>query len=188
MTLEERAYALPAESLLARAAAGDTDAFDAILSTRLDGLYATAVVILRHEQDAFDAVQDACLRAWRELRRLRDADRFDAWLGRILVNTCRDRLRSRRRATVREIGVDDLGRREPTTHGTALADRSADLDTVRRAFLRLKPDERILLALHHADHRSVEEIAELMAMPVGTVKWRLHEARKSLARALEREQ
>jgi len=188
MAVDERTYGQTADGLFARAAAGDLDAFDALMAPRINGLHHTALAILRHEADAADAVQDACVRAWREIRRLRELDRFDAWLSRILVNACRDRLRSRRRASVREIHVDVLGTREPSSSAGAVADYLAQVDSVRRAFLRLKPDERILLGLHHGERLPVDAIAELMSMPVGTVKWRLFEARKSLAKALEREQ
>jgi RNA polymerase sigma-70 factor (ECF subfamily) len=177
------------QALIERSAAGERDAYDVLVRTRLDGLYHTALAILRHEADARDAVQDACVRAWRDLRSLREPSRFDAWLGRILVNECRGRLRSRRRVEVREIDLSAFGDgpQEATARGPSLAQHVVEVDAVRRAFLRLRAEERVLLALHHADGRSVDEIAELVGAPAGTVKWRLHSARKALAKALERE-
>jgi RNA polymerase sigma-70 factor (ECF subfamily) len=176
-------------ALVEQAGSGDLEAYDALVQPRVDRLYHTALAILRHEADARDAVQDSCVQAWRQLSRLRDADRFDAWLGRILLNTCRERLRSRRRTVVREIALADGPDDGPELPGPgpALADRVAEVDAVRRAFLRLRPDERIVLALHHGEQRGIAEIADLLETPQGTVKWRLHEARKALARALERE-
>ena len=94
--------------LLERAAEGDVDAFDVLLRPRLDRLFRMAVAITRSEADARDAVQEASVHAWRELPRLRDRERFDAWLAQILVNACRSLLRRRRRTSVREIDVDAI--------------------------------------------------------------------------------
>src|SRR5262245_39699434 len=101
-------------ALVDRARAADHEAFEALVRRRADTAYRTAFAILRNEADARDATQDAFLRAWRELRSLRDPDRFDAWFGRILVNTCRNAMRGRARRVVREIPVDpaeDIGER-----------------------------------------------------------------------------
>jgi RNA polymerase sigma-70 factor (ECF subfamily) len=179
----------PDADLIRAAASGDNLAFERLILPRLDRLLHTAMVILRHESDARDAVQDASIRAWRELGQLRDADRFDAWLGRILVNVCRNHLRSRRTTTVREVEIDDIGRdrRQPASREPAPDERVAQVDALRRAFLRLSPDERIVLGLHHGQELPIEDIAGLLGIPAGTVKWRLYAARQALARALERE-
>jgi RNA polymerase sigma-70 factor (ECF subfamily) len=176
-------------ALIEHAATGDRDAYDALIRPRVDGLFHVALAILRHEADARDAVQDACVQAWRQLVRLREPDRFDAWLGRILVNACRERLRTRRRAIIREIAIADGPEDGPElpARGPSVADRVADVDAVRRAFLRLKPDHRVVLALYHGEQRPIGEIGRLLETPDGTVKWRLHEARRALAKALERE-
>ncbi len=94
--------------LVERAQAGDQAAFEALLERWLGPSLRTAFAILGNEPDARDATQDAFLQAWRELRRLRDPDRFDAWLNRILVNRCRTLRGSRRRTTVREINLSAL--------------------------------------------------------------------------------
>lgn len=176
-------------ALIEEALAGSRDAFDALIQPRIDRLFHTALAILRHDADARDAVQDACVKAWRQLGRLRDNDRFDAWLGQILLNSCRERLRTRRRAVVREIAIpaDPESGTELPSGSQPMADRVAEVDAIRRAFLRLRPEDRIVLALKHGELRPITEIATLLGEPEGTVKWRLHEARKSLARALERE-
>ena len=77
--------------LIELAASGDRDAFDALIRPRLDRLYRMAFAVTRAEADARDATQDACVLAWRELPRLRDRDRFDAWLSQIVVNAARGR-------------------------------------------------------------------------------------------------
>lgn len=169
--------------LIARARSGDAAAFGMLLGPRLDRLYRTAWAIVGNEPDARDATQDACLAAWRELPRLRDVDRFDAWLGRVLVNSCRMLLRRGRR--VREIAIPEgFDLAGPLSAGAASID---DADAVARAFERLRPEARTLLVLHHLRHEPLARIAETLGVPVGTVKWRLHAARAALERALERE-
>jgi RNA polymerase sigma-70 factor (ECF subfamily) len=169
-----------------RASRGDADAFDALVSDRIEGVYRLAWSILRSEADATDAVQQAFVTAWRELPRLRDLDRFDAWLGRIVVNVCRDELRRRNRRRVREVPADGgEGQRE-------VADpRASDFEThvgrsdeIRRAFASLSVQQRSILVLHHVEGRSIQEIATVLAIPSGTAKWRLFSARQALERAL----
>lgn len=179
----------PEIALVRRARAGDERAFELLLDARISTLLRLALAIIGDEHDARDAVQQACVQTWRELPRLREADRFDAWIGRILVNQCRTTLRSRRRRRVREVAVGNLDARSGFDLGgrsvAGPGDQSADLDTLSRAFDRLSPDARTLLALHHLEGLTVAEIAERMSVPRTTVKWRLHAARGALERALE---
>jgi RNA polymerase sigma-70 factor (ECF subfamily) len=144
--------------------------------------------IVGNEADARDAVQDSCLRAWRELPRLRDTDRFEAWLWRITINACRSALRGRRRATLHEIAVDTLlPGSEPSQPGRPLADDVTVRDAIRRAFRRLDADKRTILVLHYVEERPVTQIAILLGVAEGTAKSRLYAARKALERALEME-
>jgi RNA polymerase sigma-70 factor (ECF subfamily) len=169
--------------LVVRAGNGDSAAFETLIAERLDSLYRTAWAILGNEADARDATQDACLSAWRNLPRLRDPDKFDAWLTRVLVNGCRMRLRIRSR--VREIQMEpDLDRPGPTMDD---ASSQAEANAIARAFDRLNPDARAILVLHHLQHQPVTAIADILGIPVGTVKSRLHTARTALGKALERE-
>lgn len=174
--------------LLERAAAGDAAAFDEVIRPRLARLYRMAVAITRSEPDARDAVQDASINAWRELPRLRAAERFDAWLDQILVNACRSMLRRSRRVRVREIELLPDGMEADRQGLGAVADPDAtEVDLIRRAFERLAPDVRSLLVLHYVEERPLAEIARVMGSPVGTIKWRLSNARRALDRALEAE-
>jgi len=174
------------EELVARARRGDAAAFDALARLRIDHSYRLALAILRSETDARDAVQDTYLQAWRQLPGLRDTARFDAWLERILVNTCRMQLRHHRVVRLREIDVA-----EPSDFVTAassdapLDEHVADADLVRTALERLDGDQRSILVLHHVEDRPVAEIANVLGIPSGTLKWRLHAARAALQRALE---
>lgn len=195
-TTAARTLGQPDRALVGRAAAGDHDAFDQLVGPRFRPALRTAMAILRLEEDARDAVQDAFVSAWQELPRLREPEQFDAWLGRILLNRCRTVLRHRKVVRVREIALEtdddarDEGRgrgagHEPGAEGGQAG--FAEADAVRRAFDRLDPDARVLIVLHHVEERPIAEIAALAGIPEGTVKWRLHAARKALERALERE-
>ncbi len=175
------------QGLIRRARDGDPDAFDAIALSRLPDAYRLASAILGSEAEAADATQNALLAAWRELPRLREVERFDAWFHRILVNECRMQVRHQSR--LRETG---LGDDDPDGLGSLVQARSSStlelvevLDLLEGAFERLEPDDRAMVVLHHLEGRPLAEIAALLHMPVGTVKWRLHEARGVLQRALE---
>lgn len=180
--------ALPSDArLLEMAAAGDVDAFDALLRPRLDRLFRMAVAILRSEPDARDAVQETSVKAWRELPRMRDRKSFDAWLSQILVNSCRSHLRHERRVRIREIDVESM----PTDDVDAglqvagVADALPETEAIQRAFERLDARNRSLLVLHYVEERPLAEIAQIMGSPVGTIKWRLSNARQALTKALE---
>jgi RNA polymerase sigma-70 factor (ECF subfamily) len=138
-------------------------------------LFRTALAILGNEADARDATQETFVGAWRQLDRLREVDRFDAWIGRILINECRMALRHRRR--VREVPVSDSA----DLPGVVDFSDSTDFDD---AFNRLSVDQRAILVLHHLHGYGVREIAAWLGIPTGTVKWRLSRARKALASEL----
>jgi RNA polymerase sigma-70 factor (ECF subfamily) len=173
--------------LVERARGGDRAAFDDLVDLVHQPAARTAMAILGDESDARDAVQDAFLGAWRGLPGLRDPARFEAWWKRILVNSCRAIGRRRRRTFVREIPLDELcPADEPADEGQWADSRSGpSLDDIERAFNHLSIDERSILVLHHLERRSVAEIASVLAIPVGTAKSRLFNARRSLERALE---
>jgi len=171
--------------LIEAAGRGDREAFDAIVQLRLDTVYRTAFTILGHEADAQDATQETFVAAWRNLPSLRDVDRFDAWLGRITINACRMALR--RRAGVREISIDLPEVREPSSGGAGTGATAAEAEVFDRAFARLSVDDRAILVLHHHQELGIAEIGDRLGVPKGTVKSRLHRARRALERALERE-
>jgi len=158
--------------LLVRARAGDREAFELIVLAKGEPLFRTALAILGNEADARDATQEAFIGAWRSLPRLRDVERFDAWLGRILINACRMTLRHRRR--VREVPITVR----------PISPASADSTDFDDAFNRLSIDQRAILVLHHLHGYGVREIAAWLGIPTGTVKWRLSRARKALAAEL----
>jgi RNA polymerase sigma-70 factor (ECF subfamily) len=158
---------------------GDHEAFEVLATAAGDRLYAIATLILRDRQRAEDAVQEALVHAWRELPGLRDPDRFDAWLYRLVVNACADEGRYQRRWST-EVR---MMRSEPTTEDDASS--LADRDQLERGFRRLKPDQRTVVVLHFYLGLPVPEIAETLGIPAGTVKSRLHYATTTLRAALE---
>jgi RNA polymerase sigma-70 factor (ECF subfamily) len=179
----------PASDLVRRASRGDVAAFDELVAARLAQSLRLARAIVDSPADAEDVVQEAFVSAWRSLRRLREPEKFDAWFGRILVNTARSHIR--RRGSVTPISIDrrradstDDEHEHPGRHDPAL-DRVDSSDALARAIDRLSVDQRTILALHHLEERPVAQIAAVLGIPVGTAKWRLHAARQALGRALE---
>lgn len=151
----------------------------------MDAVYRLSFAILADEADARDAAQDTFVTAWRQIGRLRDADRFDAWLQRVAVNAARMTHRARRRRRVREIpssrvaGVDG-------PRATA-SPAEADATTLDSAMRRLPIEQRSILVLHHLEGQPVAALAEILEIPVGTVKSRLHSARQALQAAIDAE-
>jgi RNA polymerase sigma-70 factor (ECF subfamily) len=168
------------DALLARARGGDGDAFGQLVEPRIERTLRTARAILGSEADAREVTQEAFVSAWINLRGLRDTTRFDAWLNRIVLNRCRDRLRQRRR--IREVAMDTV-----ELPAGDLADASAETGVVLAAFERLGVADRQILVLRHLHDQSLDEIARQLDVPVGTVKSRLWRARRALERALEAE-
>ena len=174
-------------ALVVMARRGDAQAFERLLEPRFWRLGRLALSITGNQADADDAIQIACFRAWRELPRLREPTRFDVWLWRIVVNSCRNVVRGRRRFTVREVAVFDELSDHPMATAPAPGDALPDNEAIQRAFARLDHNKRAILVLHHVDERSIAEIAGILGIPEGTVKWRLHAARRALERTLEAE-
>ena len=155
------------------------------MRVRMDGVYRLSMAILGVEADARDAAQDTFITAWRQIRSVREPERFDAWLQRVAVNAARMTHRSRRRRGVREIPQSRLGpaRSEPPLHEGA----EADARVLNGALRNLHIDQRSILVLHHLDGWAVAEIAAMLDIPVGTAKSRLHAARKALQGAIDAE-
>lgn len=169
--------------LVLRARNGDRDAFAEIVAASLGRLNAVARLIVRDRERAEDAVQDALVDAWRDLRSLRDADRFDAWLQRILINACYTHARRDSRRRVREIPVRfDV---DVATSDTQAA--VAATDQLARAIRTLPTDQRATLALVYYLDLPQDEAARILGVPAGTVKSRLHRAVESLRAELDAE-
>jgi RNA polymerase sigma-70 factor (ECF subfamily) len=166
--------------LVEAAQRGDRQAFVDLIRPRSHRLFAIAQRVLRDVDRAEDALQDALVIAWRDLRGLRDPDRFDAWLHRLLVHECIDQAsRERRRTSIlRVLPVD--GPAAPDALLTV-----ADRDQLERGFRRLQADQRAILVLHHFGGYAPSEIAETLGIPDGTARSRLHHAHRAMRAALE---
>jgi RNA polymerase sigma factor (sigma-70 family) len=165
--------------LVERARRGDREAFGQLAAGEVDRLHAIAHLVLRDPDLAEDAVQEALVRCWRQLPKLREIERFDAWLYRILVRAAADEYGRRRRheATVQTI------RMEPTVAdgGRNLVDR----DELERGFRHLSVDHRAVVVLHHYVGLPLPEVAAALGIPPGTAKSRYHYAMAALRAALE---
>lgn len=180
------------DALVRRARTGDAAAFEVLVDSRIDRCYRLAWSILSNDADAADATQDALVAAWRQLPRLRDPASFDGWLNRIVANAAL--MARRRRVRLREVSVrpahpGESVQPEPRQdlHARTQMDEMVDNDAIGRAFDRLRPQDRMILVLHHVEERPVAEIARSLGIPVGTAKWRLHAARAALEKAMEAE-
>ena len=165
--------------LVERAGDGDHDAFAVLVGASIARLEAVARLILRDQELARDVVQEAYIRAWRDLPGLRDPERFDAWLHRLTVNACLDALRRRKR---RPIEVELSPIMPPT-----IADQTghiADRDQLERGFRRLGADQRVVLVLHYYLGMSASAVAETLEIPMGTAQSRLNRALAQLRAAI----
>lgn len=167
--------------LVERAQRGDHEAFDALATAAYHRLFAIARRILRDRYAAEDAVQDALVKAWRELRGLRDPGAFEAWLHRLLVNACRDNARRTRRRPI-ELPALPIDRAEPRDDFAQLADR----DELERAFLDLTVEHRTVLVLTYYVGLPAPEIARILQIPPGTVASRLHYGTRAMRASLAR--
>jgi RNA polymerase sigma-70 factor (ECF subfamily) len=168
--------------LVEAARRGDQAAFMQLVDLRGDRLYAIAVRILRDEERAKDALQDALVLAWRQLPKLREAEKFDAWMQRLLTHACIDHARRERRAVV-NLRLALIS--EPTAQDEFLS--LHDRDQLERGFKRLKAEHRAVLVLRHYAGYEPSEIAELLRVPAGTVRSRLHHAYRVMRAALDAE-
>jgi RNA polymerase sigma-70 factor (ECF subfamily) len=167
--------------LVIRAQQGDHDAFSGLAAASIGGLLAVARLIIRDDDRAQDAVQEALVRAWLDIRGLRDPARFDAWLHRLLVRSCyraAKRERGRRLVEVTLLPMD--GRSTPDSQA-ALAAR----DVLERGFRELPTEQRAVLVLHHYLDLRDADAADVLDIPLGTFKSRLNRATVALRAAVE---
>jgi RNA polymerase sigma factor (sigma-70 family) len=155
--------------LVERAGRGDHDAFALLVRERIARLDAAARLILHDPELARDAVQEALVGAWRDLPGLRDPDRFDAWIHRITVRSCLSILRRRRRRVV-EVELSPMADVPVGDTDSFIVDR----DEVERALRRLAPDQRAVVVVHFFLGLPLPETAEVLGIPLGTAKSRLH--------------
>jgi RNA polymerase sigma-70 factor (ECF subfamily) len=167
--------------LVLRASNGDHEAFTALAAGAFARLHRTARLILRSDDLAADAVQEALMAAWLHIRAVRDPDRFDAWLNRLLVHACYREARRAKRRDVAEIHMD-----APDVRGDRDSqEMTAMRDQVERGFRRLTPEQRAVLVVHHYLCLPDTEAALVLEIAVGTFKSRLHRASVALRAAIQ---
>lgn len=167
------------QHLVERAMRGDRHAFAELAPAVGDRLYSVAHRILRDRELAGDVTQHALVRVWQELPRLREPGHFDAWSYRLIVNACYDELRRRRREQP-TLSLIDTDAAMPDGQLTV-----ADRDQLERGFRRLSPEHRAVVILAYYLDYAMPEIASALAIPLGTVRSRLHYARRALRAALD---
>jgi RNA polymerase sigma-70 factor (ECF subfamily) len=166
--------------LVERARGGDHDAFAAVAGAALARLDAAARLILRDRELARDAVQEALIRAWRDLPGLRDPDRFHAWLYRLTTNACLDIARKRKRR-VQEVELTPLTEPFIGDAPSGVAER----ELLDEALRRLDPEWRAVVVLHYFVGMPLPEVASELGIPLGTAKSRLHRSLGVMRTTLE---
>jgi len=167
--------------LVIRAREGDRDAFSELAARSIGKLTAVARMILRDEYAAQDAVQETFIKAWRSLPGLREPDKFEAWLRRLLVRACFSGLRRNRRAQAIEIRLTPAD--EPAIAGSER--QLAMHDQLERGLARLSPDQRAVVVLVYYLDLPLADAANAMGIPLGTTKSRLNRATQALRAAID---
>lgn len=168
------------DQLVVRAQGGDRDAFTLLVDRSFDRCHGVAMRLLRDSGLADDAVQRAMVEVWRNLPRLREPARYDAWSYRLLVRAC---YAEYRKAPRWQPGIEPGSPHEPRSSDQL--DAVLDRDQLDRAFRRLSMDHRVVVVLHHYLDLPIAQIAAVLEVPAGTVKSRLHRALTELRAALE---
>ena len=165
--------------LVERARKGDHDAFAELAGAAISRLDGAAWLMLRDVEQAKDAVQNTLVRAWRDLPTLRDPERFDAWLHRLLAHACIDEARRLRRHRL-DVDLTSISVPSVVDDVSVVEDR----DRLERGFLRLDPELRAVIVLHHYLDLPMPAVATTLGIPLGTAKSRLHRALNEMRAAL----
>ncbi|MCC6179233.1 MAG: sigma-70 family RNA polymerase sigma factor [Chloroflexi bacterium] len=177
----------PQLELVRRAQAGDRAAVAALVEQHQRYVYSIAMTILRDPNEAADLTQDAFIRVMRSLGSYRGETKFTTWLYRLVVNLGIDRLR-RRGMHVASLddaaAIIDVASENPADDAPALIERGEQAEAIRRALDRLPDAQRLALTLHYFEDLRYEDIAEVMGLPVNTVKSHIRRGKERLARSL----
>jgi RNA polymerase sigma-70 factor (ECF subfamily) len=168
------------EDIIKEAKSGNRQAFNQIIEHYTPFAYRLAYVILQNEQDAQDAAQDAFLRCYLKLASFRYNSTFQTWLYRVVVNCCKDILRKKQRE---QKACANLARENTILENMNTVEENLDLKNVLATFT---PEYRATLVLYYGFGLKNREVANALGIPVGTVKSRLHAARKSIQNYLLR--
>jgi RNA polymerase sigma-70 factor, ECF subfamily len=184
----------PSADMIRRAQAGDTDALTQLILSQQHYVYSIAMSVLKNPDDAADLAQEAFVRLFRALPQYNGESRFTTWLYRLVVNLGRDELRRRgRQVSIIPPVADDEGQDELSSVADddrwadpALALDSRELrDEVRRALAQLEEHYRLVLTLYYFDDMKYSDIAEVLDIPLNTVKSHIRRGKERLAALLE---
>ena len=165
---------------IARALAGESEAFGELVARYDRAVYHFAYRMLHDTSEAEDAAQEAFLRAYRSLRTFKTGAKFSTWIFAIVYHTSCDRLERRKRFNYDEMP----DRADPALGPQAIAERNDDAERLRAAIAALPEKYRAVITLYHLQDKQYDEIAEVLGLPLGTVKTHLFRAKEQLRRLL----
>jgi RNA polymerase sigma-70 factor (TIGR02954 family) len=165
---------LDTEQLVEKAIKGNDDAFLQLIHTFKVDLYKTAISFLRNEEEALEAIQEVTYRAFKGIRKLKEASYFKTWLIRIMINYCNDQLKKQKRVIINEETLETIG----------VSENYSELE-LKDAMLGLDDRSREILTLKYFHDLKIKDIASTMQCPEGTVKTWLNKALKALREKLE---
>lgn len=184
-------FDLSDDQLIARTLSGEEEAFGVLVKRWQRPIYGLTLRMLGRDEDARDACQEAFIAAYRNLGKFRGDAKFSSWIYRIAINACHSRLRSKHDAAVSIDEEDESGRK------TELADTVSEglteqvtgrqrTEIVRRALQSLPPDMRQVIVMKEYEEMTFAEIAEVLQIPVSTVKSRLYTGLQQMRAKLEK--
>lgn len=165
---------------LEKAINGDKEAFSRIIIQNKEAMYKTAIVILRNEDDAYDAIQDALLKMYRNIHNLQNVDAFKPWSRKIIVNSCYDIIEKNKK-------IIDINSKIIDTYEETREDTYECEDETIKILDKIEPDLRLTATLYYYNELTVKEISQIINIPEGTVKSRLSRAREKLYEILKTE-
>ena len=165
---------------LEKAIKGDKEAFSRIIIQNKEAMYKTAIVILRNEEDAYDAIQDALIKMYRNINNLQNVDAFKSWSRKIIVNSCYDIIQKNQK-------IININSKLIDTYEETREDIYECEDEVVKLLDKIEPDLRLTAILYYYNDLTVKEISQIIKIPEGTVKSRLSRAREKLYQILKSE-
>lgn len=163
---------------LERAVNGDKEAFSRIIIRNKEAMYKTAIVILRNEDDAYDALQDALIKMYRNIQNLQNVEAFKSWSRKIIVNSCYDIINKNKK-------IIDINTKLTNIYEETREDTYECEDETVKILDKLEPDLRLTATLYYYNELTVKEISRIINIPEGTVKSRLSRAREKLYEILK---
>ena len=165
---------------LEKAINGDREAFSRIIIQNKEAMYKTAIIILRSEEDAYDALQDALIKMYKNIQNLQNVEAFKSWSRKIVINSCYDIINKNKK-------IVDINSRLIDTYEETREDTYECEDELVKILDRLEPDLRLTATLYYYNELSIKEIAQMTNIPEGTVKSRLSRAREKIYQILKDE-